>query len=124
MYRPVPGQAAVKGLSLGRVPTAVTATRVVLSYPADLSAWGRDQLRTPWMQGYLRRTLGDAVPGDDVAVFLDVGCCGGTLDVPLRVERIAGDGSIGEATVVEFEERAACGLAGGWEVQSRAGRRG
>lgn len=99
----------------------MTATRITLSYPADLSAWGRDQLETPWMRAYLQRTLGEATQGDDIEVFLDVGCCGDTLDVPLRVEGIDGVGSIGADTGIDFEERAACGLAGGWRVQSRAG---
>ena len=117
----------------------MTARRVVVSYPADLSGWGRDQLETPWFRAYLRRTLGGdgegeggrsegdasgAVVGDTVDVFLDVGCCGDSLDVPLRVERVDGDGPIDEETTVEYEEREACGLAGGWLVQSRAGPAG
>ena len=105
----------------------MTATHVLVSYPADLSAWGRDQLETPWFRAYLRRTLGgDDGPGvgDTVEVFLDVGCCGDSLDVPLRVERVEGEGPIGEETEVEYEEREACGLAGGWLVQSRAGPAG
>ena len=110
----------------------MTATRAVVSYPADLSGWGRDQLETPWFRAYLRRTLGEggegdggsARAGDTVEVFLDVGCCGDSLDVPLRVERVEGEGPIGEDTVVEYEEREACGLAGGWLVQSRAGPAG
>lgn len=95
------------------------AARLVVSYPADLSAWGRDQLETPWVRAYLRRVLADAAPGETVGVFLDVGCCGDTLDVPLRIERA--DGAVGPATEIDYEERAACGLAGGWLVQSRAG---
>lgn len=116
----------------------MTATRVVVSYPADLSGWGRDQLETPWFRAYLQRTLGGggegdgagkggdagAEVGDTVEVFLDVGCCGDSLDVPLRLERVEGEGPIGEGTQVEYEEREACGLAGGWLVQSRAGPAG
>lgn len=102
----------------------MSVTRVVVSYPADLSEWGREQLRTRWFVAYLRRKLGDATAGDTVEAFLDVGCCGDTLDVPLRVERIEGDGAVDEGTVVEFREREACGLAGGWLVQSRAGPAG
>jgi len=102
----------------------MTASRVVVSYPADLSAWGRDQLDTPWFRAYLRRRLEDAVAGATVDVFLDVGCCGDTLDVPLRVERIEGDGPVGADTTIEYAEREACGLAGGWLVQSRAGPAG
>ena len=106
----------------------MTATRVVVSYPADLSAWGRDQLETPWFRAFLRRTFGGttageatATEGDVVDAFLDVGCCGDSLDVPLRVERVDGEGPIDEGTAIEYEEREACGLAGGWLVQSRAG---
>jgi hypothetical protein len=110
----------------------MTVTRVVVSFPADLSGWGRDQLETPWFRAYLRRTLaadgeGDtagARVGDTVDAFLDVGCCGDSLDVPLRVERVDGEGPIDEDTAVEYEEREACGLAGGWLVQSRAGPTG
>ena len=100
------------------------ASHVVVSYPADLSAWGRDQLRTPWFRAYLRRRLGDAAAGETVDVFLDVGCCGDTLDVPLRVERIEGDGPVGAETAIEYVVGEACGLAGGWLVQSRAGPAG
>ena len=104
----------------------MTATRVVVSFPADLSGWGRDQIETPWFRAYLRRTLGEggeaeARAGETVDAFLDVGCCGDSLDVPLRVERIDGEGPIEEGTAIEYEEREACGLAGGWLVQSRAG---
>lgn len=113
----------------------MTATRVVISYPADLSGWGRDQLETPWFRAYLRQTLGATddgtatdgtnegrtVEGRTIDVFLDVGCCGDSLDVPLRVERIEGEGPIDDGTDVVYEEREACGLAGGWLVQSRAG---
>lgn len=122
----------------------MTARRVVVSYPADLSGWGRDQLETPWFRAYLRRTLGtgggrgggdsdrgdghrradESVEGRTVDAFLDVGCCGDSLDVPLRVERVYGDGPIGEETTVEYREREACGLAGGWLVQSQAGPAG
>ena len=104
----------------------MTADGVVVSFPADLSGWGRDQLETPWFLAYLRRTLGREdggrpEAGETVEVFLDVGCCGDSLDVPLRVERVADDGPVGADTVVEYVEREACGLAGGWLVQSRAG---
>lgn len=102
----------------------MTATRVVVSYPADLSGWGRDQLETPWFRAYLRRTLGSAEVGELTEVFLDVGCCGDSLDVPLRVEAIEGEGPVGEETAIEYDEREACGLAGGWLVQSQAGPAG
>lgn len=99
----------------------MTERRLVVSYPADLSKWGRDQLATPWFRAYLRRELEDVGVGEILDAFLDVGCCGNTLDVPLRLERIDGDDPPGEEGAIEYEERAACGLAGGWLVQSRAG---
>ena len=99
----------------------MTTSRVVVSYPADLSAWGRDQLETPWFRAYLRRRLEATAEEETVDVFLDVGCCGDTLDVPLRVEQLEGDGPVGENATIEYVEREACGLAGGWLVQSRAG---
>ena len=102
----------------------MTAARVVLSYPADLSGWGRDQLETPWFRAYLRRTLGEVTAGDVREVFLDVGCCGDTLDVPLRVEEVESEGPVDERTTIAYVEREACGLAGGWLVQSRAGPAG
>lgn len=97
------------------------AKRVVLSFPADLSAWGRRQIKTPWFKAYLRKTLGAVETGDEREEFLDVGCCGNTLDVPLRVESIHGGSHVGERTEFEYIEREACGIAGGWRVQSAAG---
>lgn len=97
------------------------ATRLVLSVPADLSPWGRRQLGTPWVRAYLRRTLGRVEPGDVREEFLDVGCCGDTLDVPLRVESVAGGDRVGPDTAIEYTEREACGVVGGWLVQSAAG---
>lgn len=99
----------------------MTSSTAVVSYPTALSAWGRDQLETPWVRAYLGRHLASAEPGDVVEVFLDVGCCGDTLDVPLRLERVEADGPAGPATRIVYEERAAGGIAGGWRVQSRAG---
>lgn len=100
-----------------------TATRVVLSYPADLSDWGRRQTETPWFRAYLRKTLGEVRAGDVTEEFLDVGCCGSTLDVPLRVERVEGGPLVDAATDVVYEVREACDIEGGWRVQSRAGPR-
>lgn len=97
-----------------------TATRVVVSYPADLSGWGRQQLDTTHFRGYLRRVHDDVEVGDVWEEFLDVGCCGNSLDVPLRVEEVDGD-VLGEETDVDYVEREACGLEGGWQVQSEAG---
>jgi len=100
-----------------------TARRVVLSYPADLSAWGRKQVSTPHFRAYLRKVHESAEPGDTWPEFVGVGCCGDSLDVPLRVERVDGGSRVDEATGFEYEERAACGLDGGWRVQSAGGPR-
>jgi len=102
---------------------AVGATRVVLSYPAALSDWGRDQIATDRYRGYFRRTLGAVEVGDVREEFVDVGCCGDSLDVPFRVERIDGPegsveaGEVGPDTAIEYAEREAS-IEGGWLVQS------
>jgi hypothetical protein len=93
------------------------ATQVVLSYPADLTAWDRDQIETPWYLGYLRKTLGEPSIGDIYEEFVDIGCCGSSREVPLRVEEIEGGSRVGEDTEIEYVEREACGLEGAWEVQ-------
>ena len=98
-----------------------TADRLVVSYPADLSMWGRDQLDTRHFRAWLKRQYPTPEPGDRWEEFLDVGCCGSSLDVPLRVESVAGGDRLDESTEIVYEERAACGLAGGWQVQSEAG---
>jgi len=94
------------------------AERVVLSYPADLSQWGRDTLDDGPFRAYLGKTLGTVDPGAEVEVFVGVGCCGDTLDVPLRVEALDGGDAVTEATTIEYEVREACGIEGGWAVQS------
>lgn len=97
------------------------ATRVVISYPEDLSDWGRSQLETPWFTAYLRKTVGDAREGREWGEFLDVGCCGDSLDVPLRIERVEGGDRFGPDTEIEYTAREACGIQGGWRVQSAGG---
>lgn len=98
-----------------------TAETVVVSYPRDLSDWGRMRIDDRRFRAYLRKVYDDVTAGDAWEEFVGVGCCGNTLDVPLRVERVDGGSRMGEDTVIEFEERAACGLAGNWRVQSAAG---
>lgn len=98
-----------------------TADTVVISYPDDLSAWGRHQLDTPHFRAYLRKTLGTVATGDAWEEFVGVGCCGNTLDVPLRIERVEGGDTVGEGTSIDYVVREACGIAGGWQVQSAAG---
>ncbi|SEP21538.1 hypothetical protein SAMN04487948_12220 [Halogranum amylolyticum] len=97
-----------------------TATRVVLSYPAELSRWGRDQVTSGRYVNYLRKTVGDVSVGAEFEEFADVGCCGNTLDVPFRVEAVDGGDEMGPDTEIEFVERDG-ELKGGWRVQSAAG---
>lgn len=93
------------------------ATRVVVAYPDGLSDWGRDQLTAPRFSTYLRRVLDTVAEGDEFEEFLDVGCCGDSLDVTLRVESVEGGAAVGPDT--EFEYLARPGdVDGGWAVQS------
>ncbi|MFB6301980.1 MAG: hypothetical protein ABEH78_03875 [Haloferacaceae archaeon] len=96
------------------------ATRVVVSHPDELSEWGRTQLSGERFRGYLRRTVDDLTVGREWEEFLDVGCCGDTLDVTLRVEAVEGPPRMGPETEIAFVEREAS-MTGGWRVQSAAG---
>jgi hypothetical protein len=98
-----------------------TADRLVLSYPADLSSWGRLQVEKPSFRAYVRKTRETVSPGEVFEEFVGVGCCGNTLDVPLRVEALEGGERGGAATAIEYVVREACGIEGGWQVQSDAG---
>lgn len=97
------------------------AETVVVSYPADLSLWGCQQIDTRHFKAFLRKTKGQVAAGDVWEEFLDVGCCGNTLDVPLQVESVEGGDRMGEGTEIEYIEREACGIRGGWQVQSEGG---
>lgn len=97
------------------------AQRVVISYPADLSDWSRRQVDTRWFKAYLRKTMGEASEGREWNEFVDVGCCGNAHDVPLRIEAVHGGDEVGEATDIEYTVREACGVQGGWRVQSADG---
>jgi len=97
------------------------ASRIVVSYPADLSAWGRDRVDCSEFRAYLRKTKDAASEGTVWEEFVGVGCCGNSLDVPLRVERVEGGDRLGPETAVEFDVREACGLEGSWRVQSAGG---
>lgn len=97
------------------------ATTVELSYPADLSGWGRDKIDGSPFRAYLRKVHDTASPGDVWTEFVGVGCCGDTLDFPLRVEAVDGGHRVTENTSFVYTEREACGIAGGWQVQSAAG---
>lgn len=96
------------------------ADRVVVSYPADLGDWSREQLEADRFRTYLRRTLGDLSEGEVFTEFVDVGCCGNSPDIPLRVESFEGPPRAGEGTEIEFTTREAA-VESGWEVQSAAG---
>lgn len=98
-----------------------TADRVVISYPADLSEWGRYQVEKPSFRAWLRRSLGPVAIGDSWEAFVGVGCCGSSLEVPLRIETVDGGRRVGEETTISYEVRDACGIEGGWQVQSQAG---
>jgi len=103
------------------------ATRVVLSYPEGLSDWGRDQVETDRYRGYFARVMDRAAVGDVREEFVDVGCCGDSLDVPFRVERLEVDGApvdvavVTADTAVDYETRSG-DVDGGWRVQSAAGQ--
>ncbi len=97
------------------------ATHVVLSYPSDLSDWGRDAVDRSSFRAYLRKAHDEAREGDAWAEFTGVGCCGDTLDVPLRVERVEGGPAITDETTFAFVDRDEVTGGGGWEVQSAAG---
>lgn len=101
--------------------TPSEATSVVISYPADLSIWGQEQIDTPHFRSYLRKTLDEVSTGEQWEEFVGVGCCGNTLDVPLRIEQVTGGTVVGPQTDISYVERAACGIEGGWQVQSAAG---
>ncbi|MFB6074675.1 MAG: hypothetical protein ABEJ89_06655 [Haloarculaceae archaeon] len=104
-----------------------TATRVVISYPADLSDWGRDAIDRDSFRAYLPKVHEVARAGETWPEFVGVGCCGSTLDVPLQVERVEdADGPTEAAqftpdTAVDYEVREACDIEGGWAVQSAEG---
>jgi hypothetical protein len=101
--------------------TEAAATRVAISYPADLSSWGRHQIEQRHFRAYLRKSHDRVEEGDDFEEFVGVGCCGNTLDVPLVVERVEGGSRMGPDTDIEYEEREFCGIDGSWRVQSAGG---
>ena len=108
--------------------TRPVASRVVLSYPEGASEWARDQIETDRYRGYFARVLDAVAVGDRREEFVDVGCCGDSLDVPFRVERIdVGDDSVSEAAVTADTEiayrRHPGDVDGGWRVQSSDGPR-
>ncbi len=101
--------------------TRTPASRVVISYPADLSEWGREIVEGSPFRAYLPKAHDAVSEGDRWEEFVGVGCCGSALDVPLVVESVDGGDLLTPETEVTFEVREACDLDGGWEVQSETG---
>ncbi|MFB6309175.1 MAG: hypothetical protein ABEH35_07585 [Haloarculaceae archaeon] len=81
-----------------------TATRVVLSYPADIDDWDCDELTKPAFRRYLTRVHDTADVGDiwEEVVGSD---CGTPSDVALRVERVEGGADLTDETEIEYESR-------------------
>lgn len=108
--------------------TTPDASRVVLSVPDGVSDWARSQFETDRYRGYFRRVLGEVAVGDETDEFVDVGCCGDSLDIPFRVARLEADGRpvdrarVGDDTAVDYVDREG-DVDGGWRVQSQAGPR-
>ncbi|WP_254864265.1 hypothetical protein [Halovivax gelatinilyticus] len=102
-------------------PTGDVASRIVVSYPADLSSWGRFQVEKPSFRAFLRKTRDRAAVGDAWEEFVGVGCCGNTLDVPLKIEAVEGGERFGEDTEIDYTVREACDVLGSWRVQSGGG---
>jgi hypothetical protein len=99
------------------------ATRVTVSYPADLSDWGRDMVDRREFRAYLRKVYDELQAGDAWDEFVGVGCCGSSLDVPLVVESVEGGTRLTDDTDIEFSVREACDVRGSWQVQSQGGPR-
>lgn len=95
------------------------AERAVLSYPDGLSEWARDQVLADRYRTYLGRAFEGASAGDEREEFVDVGCCGNSLDFTVRVESVEGGDRVGEDTALELVERRG-DVEGGWHVQSEA----
>ncbi|WP_459193594.1 hypothetical protein [Halosimplex sp. J119] len=97
--------------------TDALATRIELSFPADIGTHGRKRIRSDYYMTYLKKVHDSAEVGDEWDEFTDVGCCGSQMDVPLVVEAVDGGSRIGPDTEIEYTEREACGINQGWSVQ-------
>ena len=93
------------------------ATRVELSFPADIGTHGRKRIGSDYYRKYLKKVHDSAADGDEWDEFTDVGCCGSQMDVPLVVEAVEGGSQITQDTEIEYTEREACGVNPGWSVQ-------
>ena len=97
--------------------TESLATRVELSFPADIGTHGRKRIGSDYYRKYLKKVHGSAADGDEWDEFTDVGCCGSEMDVPLVVEAVKGGSQITQDTEFEYTEREACSVNPGWSVQ-------
>ncbi|MFC7141034.1 hypothetical protein ACFQMA_14515 [Halosimplex aquaticum] len=93
------------------------ATRIELSFPADIGTHGRKRIRSDYYMTYLKKVHDSAEVGDEWDEFTDVGCCGSQMDMPLVVEAVEGGSRIDADTEIEYTEREACGVNQGWSVQ-------
>lgn len=82
-----------------------SAVRVVLSYPATLSDWGREAIDRSSFREYLRAAHDEAHEGDVWTEFTGAGRCGDTLEVPLQVEDVTGGSAIAADTTFVFVDR-------------------
>lgn len=81
-----------------------SASHVVLSYPAAIGEWGRDELEKSTYRRYLGRVHDSAEPGDRWEEFVGSDC-GNPTDVTLQVERVEGGERVSEDTEFAFEPR-------------------
>ncbi|WP_123535400.1 hypothetical protein [Halosimplex salinum] len=93
------------------------ATRIELSFPADVGKHGRKRIDSDYYKKYLTKVHDTAEVGDEWDEFTDVGCCGSQMDVPMVVEAVEGGSRVGLDTEIEYTEREACGVNQGWSVQ-------
>lgn len=80
------------------------ASRVVLSYPEELSEWGRDQVTADRYVNYLRKVIGETAVGEEFEEFVDCGC-GRTTDVTLRIEAVEGGNRLGPGAALDLVHR-------------------
>jgi hypothetical protein len=97
--------------------TEPLATRVELSFPADIGEHGRGRIRSDYYRKYLKKVHDTAAAGDEWDEFTDIGCCGSQMDLPLVVEAVDGGSRVNLDTEIEYTEREACGVNPGWSVQ-------
>jgi hypothetical protein len=81
------------------------ASRVVVSHPADLGEWERDELAGDTYRAFLHRVYdGPVSVGDEWDEWVSCGCALPT-DVLFRVERVEGGAALGPETDIAYVER-------------------